>query len=155
MLFCQFWGLQLKPRRVIHTYLISVLSKNPEAAQHFSLQELLWWHMCLLGPSKNAMYGFTHGYFLCNIVSPVLQLVFTCIKGEGLHDIGSSSEELSMKLANWEIKWGEVLITISLSPVMFSKGYHINRCENICSHSWLLGIGACWGLMRGSSGVSG
>lgn len=57
---------------------------------------------------------FTHGYFLGNIVSPVLQLVLTRIKGEGLHDIRSSSEELSMKLANWEMERGKVEVAVSL-----------------------------------------
>lgn len=65
-------------------------------------------------------YGVTHRYFLCNIVSPVLQLVFTGIEGEGLHDIGASSEELSMKLANWEIERYSLLSVYQ--PVILSEG---------------------------------
>lgn len=65
-------------------------------------------------------YGATHGYFLCNIVPPVLQLVFTGVEGEGLHDIRASSEELSMELANWEIERHSLLSVYQ--PVMLSEG---------------------------------
>lgn len=83
---------------------------SPESESHFSyfgnktkLYLFLLGVACLSCHSQAvAGVGGTHGYLLGYIVPSVLQLVLAGVEREGLHDVRASSEELPVKLANWE-----------------------------------------------------